>query len=146
MSCIENRIVHGAKREVCSGVDGIPYACWGASPNRSAKTLHRGYYHLARGLALALEENWMLAIFIPKNNTDVHTPCEALGLRTLGVSNTSRNIIGGCCVSVFKTDVSNHYAKEQRGFVHDRNFLFNVVQSDAMARIFAHTEPQHSIP
>ncbi len=37
LACMYNRIVRCAKRDVCSGIDGIPYACWGASPNRSAK-------------------------------------------------------------------------------------------------------------
>ena len=46
----------------------------------------------------------------------------------------------------FRKDTFDHFAKEQRVFIYGRKFLFNVVEADAQARIFAHTEPQCSIP
>ena len=104
-----------------------------------SQTLYIYGEYLMSGLKPNVEFNYSKICFAPKGDT----PADSIEVlraeadcRPLSLKNTDNKIITGVIVERFRAFSETHTHKYQRGFVPKRNFLNNVVDLDAAARIF----------
>jgi hypothetical protein len=122
------------------GKNGIPYAAYAKSLDLSSVILYDTSVWLRSGQRMLIEFNDTLQVFTPKGEEElddkeiVRSPDST---RPLGLKNTDNKAIAACTNSSIKHAVARDACELQRGFIHGRNFVNNIIELDAFGRAYA---------
>ena len=136
-------VLHSAPGREC-----IPYEGCCQAGVEGAATLYFAMRWLCFGGLLDRLFNETLHHFLPKKplpHDNVEVQRKPFELRSIGFKNTDNKIIGGVSNRALLGGVSQSLCQIQRGFVHGRNAINNVVDLDSASRCYAMAFPE-SIP
>ena len=121
------------------GLDGLPYYAW-ATREKCTETLWDVMCYMLNGGIFPDESNATVQAFLPKGDEpedSEHSGChrDPSKVRVLGLRNTSLKIISSTMNAATATVAAEVVPASQRGFVHRRNFGYNILELDVESRI-----------
>ena len=122
------------------GPDGLPFEAWRATGVEGENTLAGYSEHLHSGARPHKLFNSSLMTYPPKGVKEgdaVAIIRAAKETRPISLKNSDNKAITDANVSCFRNLVGKNTHHIQRGFVHGRNFLENVLELDSMSRIYS---------
>ncbi|CAK0887921.1 unnamed protein product, partial [Prorocentrum cordatum] len=133
------------------GLDGLPYLAWSAH-EKCTEVLWDVMCYMLNGGILPDEVNATVQAFLPKGEEpedSEHNGChrDPSKVRVLGLRNTSLKIISSAMNAATATVAADVVPASQRGFIHRRNFGYNILELDAESRIAsADPDAQNMLP
>ena len=121
-------------KDSAPGPDGIPYSCYKALLQLSARILFDCNWVLPSGGLLGVSFNIQRACFIPKNAATEGAFPKAVELRSLGLKSADNKIITGTNFRQFSSLISEMAISIQRGFILYRQLALNIVELDSFVR------------
>ena len=126
-------------RDSAPGGDGLPYSSYKGIGLTGVKTLLGADRALRSGVLPPPSFNESVTMFSPKG-TQPHDPVEVirepLKTRPLSLKNTDNKTIVAANVRMLEPQYRKHTHVTQNGFRKGKNFLNNLIDLDAAARIF----------
>ncbi|CAK0800876.1 unnamed protein product, partial [Prorocentrum cordatum] len=133
------------------GLDGLPYLAWSAH-EKCTEVLWDVMCYMLNGGILPDEVNATVQAFLPKGEEpedSEHNGChrDPSKVRVLGLRNTSLKIISSAMNAATATVAADVVPASQRGFIHRRNFGYNILELDTESRIAsADPDAQNMLP
>ena len=122
------------------GIDSLPYAAWKFAGVFAYQLLFEASLWLRSGRTMCIDFNDALHHFAAKGDEDLdhsevlRSPSDT---RPLGLRNTDNKTIAACANWSMKKTISVGASRLQNGFIFHRNFLNNIVNLDAAARVYS---------
>ena len=138
--CIDDFVFAAAHvKNSAPGRDGLPYAAWRAAGLWGARTLLLVSYHLLSSLVMPVPFNDSIMLFVPKGEDELDAEAisrDPTDTRPLSLKNSDNKLICSVFNHKLRAPLAAAACELQRGFVHGRQLLANVVDLDVYGRIF----------
>ena len=130
-------LVRGLPDSAC-GPDGIPYSAWRRAPEKAVGVLFRLYCSLFTNDAVAEDFNYAWLVLLAKGDHDDDDTVVARGpdeTRPVSLANSDSKICEAALNKPLAHEMKTWASWDQRGFIHDRMMVDNVIEIDTYGRV-----------